>query len=429
MPRALPPTAVDHVASVEQIGPLLTDLVARAAASRDREETIAAPAGRDRRHPRAALQHRLPAVQDLHRAAPRRAPDGGGARRHPRGLRALPGEPSRRGGGAGQGPPHQGDRVLPRPRRLPVPAHVGPAGDRRRGRANEDRRLRVWSAGCATGEEAYSLAMIVADLVGPEIAGLGHPGLRHRPRRGGGGLRPTRRLPGSDAGQRPRRVPRPVLRAVDGASFRVSKSLRQMVIYGQQDLSRGVPFPRIDLVVCRNLLIYFQPELQEELLAPVRVLAARDGRDTCSWARRRRRVRRTRPSSSSTRSGRSTAASAARSPRPSAGPTPGRRTSARRTPAAEDGGRRPGAGRGRSPAAAALRRRASCARCRWARWSSTASTGRSPLNAAARRLLGIREHGPERDFLHSVRGIPYAEVRDRHRLRAARRQRRSRCGT
>src|SRR5262249_41512627 len=35
---------------------------------------------------------------------------------------------------------------------------------------------------------------------------------------------------------------------------------------GQQDLSRGLPFPRIDLVVCRNLLIYFKPDLQREVL-------------------------------------------------------------------------------------------------------------------------------------------------------------------
>src|SRR5437588_12776414 len=39
-----------------------------------------------------------------------------------------------------------------------------------------------------------------------------------------------------------------------------------MVIFGQQDLSRSAPFPRIDLVLCRNVLIYFTPELQEYVL-------------------------------------------------------------------------------------------------------------------------------------------------------------------
>ncbi len=46
----------------------------------------------------------------------------------------------------------------------------------------------------------------------------------------------------------------------------ISKTLRQTVIFGQQDISRGVPFPRIDLVTCRNLLIYLKPELQQMVL-------------------------------------------------------------------------------------------------------------------------------------------------------------------
>ena len=49
-------------------------------------------------------------------------------------------------------------------------------------------------------------------------------------------------------------------------SYRVSGNLRQVVIFGEQDISRGVPFPRIDLVTCRNLLIYLKPDLQESVL-------------------------------------------------------------------------------------------------------------------------------------------------------------------
>ena len=48
--------------------------------------------------------------------------------------------------------------------------------------------------------------------------------------------------------------------------YSVSKTLRQSVIFGQQDISRGVPFPRIDLVSCRNLLIYLKPDLQQVVL-------------------------------------------------------------------------------------------------------------------------------------------------------------------
>jgi PAS domain-containing protein len=48
--------------------------------------------------------------------------------------------------------------------------------------------------------------------------------------------------------------------------YRVSKTLRQVVIFGQQDISRGMPFPRLDLVTCRNLLIYLKPDLQQLVL-------------------------------------------------------------------------------------------------------------------------------------------------------------------
>lgn len=127
------------------------------------------------------------------------------------------------------------------------------------------RSLRIWSAGCATGEEAYSLAMLVAEMRGAEMSDW------------------TVKIFATDLDENAvafaRRgvYPENVLRDVPPAYLdryferseqgrRVSKSLRQLVMFGQQDLARGVPFPRIDLVVCRNLLIYFKPELQQSVL-------------------------------------------------------------------------------------------------------------------------------------------------------------------
>ena len=89
--------------------------------------------------------------------------------------------------------------------------------------------------------------------------------------------------------------------------FRITKALRQAVIFGQQDISRGVPFPRIDLVTCRNLLIYLKPEMQQAVLE-IFAYSLQQSRGFCFLARLKQRVRPKPFLSSLTRSGGSTAA-------------------------------------------------------------------------------------------------------------------------
>lgn len=133
-----------------------------------------------------------------------------------------------------------------------------------RGREN-GRILRLWSAGCATGEEAYSLALLLFDQLGPEYpewnikvfaTDLAGDAIAFARR----GLYPENVLNDLPDDYRARFFER-----VDHG-YRISKALRQAVIFGQQDISRGVPFPRIDLVSCRNLLIYLKPDLQQVVL-------------------------------------------------------------------------------------------------------------------------------------------------------------------
>src|SRR2546421_818972 len=128
-----------------------------------------------------------------------------------------------------------------------------------------DHTLRVWAAGCATGEEAYSLAMLITELLGPELSqwsikifatDVDEAAINFARR----GLYSENLLKDVPADYKDRFFER-----VDHG-YRVSKMLRQMIIFGQQDLSRSAPFPRIDLVLCRNVLIYFTPELQEYVL-------------------------------------------------------------------------------------------------------------------------------------------------------------------
>jgi len=127
------------------------------------------------------------------------------------------------------------------------------------------RQLRFWSAGCSTGEEAYSLVISLADLLGAELAqwsvrvfatDVDEEAVAYARR----GLYPENVLGAVSEAQRSQ-----FFEKADHG-YRINKTLRQMVIFGSQDIGHGIPFPRIDLVLCRNLLIYFKPEKQNEVL-------------------------------------------------------------------------------------------------------------------------------------------------------------------
>lgn len=144
-----------------------------------------------------------------------------------------------------------------------------------RGRAH-NHTLRLWDAGCATGEEPYSLAMLIADLLGAELSqgnvkifatDLDEAAINFARR----GLYSENLLKGIPDDYRKRFFDQGEL------GYSITKILRQMVIFGQQDLTRSAPFPRIDLILCRNVLIYFTPELQEYVLNQFAFSLAPDG--------------------------------------------------------------------------------------------------------------------------------------------------------
>ena len=128
-----------------------------------------------------------------------------------------------------------------------------------------DHVLRFWTAGCATGEEPYSLAMLLTDLLSVELpewsikifaTDLDEAAITFARR----GIYSENLLKGV-----PRDYQERFFERVDHG-YRISKTLRQMVIFGRQDLSHSAPFPHIDLVLCRNVLIYFTAELQDYVL-------------------------------------------------------------------------------------------------------------------------------------------------------------------
>ncbi len=118
--------------------------------------------------------------------------------------------------------------------------------------------LRVWSAGCATGEEAYTLAMVVASQLG---VGPGAQWKVYATDLDEAALKVARA--GWYNGHQVRGIPKATLIqhfVRDGTGWRVSKVLRSHVVFGRHDLLRDPPISGMDVLACRNVLIYFNPE-------------------------------------------------------------------------------------------------------------------------------------------------------------------------
>jgi two-component system CheB/CheR fusion protein len=128
-----------------------------------------------------------------------------------------------------------------------------------------DTALRVWVAGCATGEEAYSLAIVFKEVmeelrkkvqiqifasdIDADALDFARVGV----------------YPDSIAADvSAQRLSRFFLK--DETTYRIKKQIREMIVFAAQNLIKDPPFSRIDLVSCRNLLIYMEPVLQKKIL-------------------------------------------------------------------------------------------------------------------------------------------------------------------
>jgi two-component system CheB/CheR fusion protein len=125
--------------------------------------------------------------------------------------------------------------------------------------------LRVWVAGCATGEEVYSLAILLFEL-GQRLGERPVKIFATDMHRGSLELA-TRGLYDEQAvaGVSPERLERHFLRR--GQSFQVSPEIRQMVVFAAHNVIKDAPFTRVHLVSCRNMLIYLQPHAQQKVLS------------------------------------------------------------------------------------------------------------------------------------------------------------------
>ena len=125
--------------------------------------------------------------------------------------------------------------------------------------------IRIWVPGCATGEEVYTIAILLFELLGSsrhdyklqifatdiDMAAMGIARRGHYSEASLAGVDPA--LVG--------RYFKP-----HGDTYEISKELRETVVFARQNVVQDPPFLRLDLVSCRNLLIYFQNSLQERVL-------------------------------------------------------------------------------------------------------------------------------------------------------------------
>ncbi|WP_320784794.1 CheR family methyltransferase [Streptomyces sp. CRN 30] len=128
-----------------------------------------------------------------------------------------------------------------------------------------DQEIRVWSAGCSSGEEAYSLAIMFAETLGIEecvrrvkiyATDVDDEALREAR----SGLYTTRSLEPLPSEIRERYFEQ------NGTLFSFIPDLRRRVIFGRHDITRDAPISRLDLLICRNTLMYFNVEAQTNIV-------------------------------------------------------------------------------------------------------------------------------------------------------------------
>ena len=129
-----------------------------------------------------------------------------------------------------------------------------------------DHVIRVWSAGCASGQEPYSVAMALAEILGADVA-------RERMKIYATDLDDQALNEARMATYDERQVadvPPALLEKYfdrNGSKYTFNRDLRRSIIFGRHDLVQDAPISRIDLLLCRNTLMYFNADAQARILA------------------------------------------------------------------------------------------------------------------------------------------------------------------
>ncbi len=127
--------------------------------------------------------------------------------------------------------------------------------------------VRVWSTGCSTGEEAYSLAILLVErMEALKQSYTVQVFATDIDSRAVASARLGRFAASIAANISPERLARFFTLEPGGLAYRVHKGIRDLLVFSEQDLIRDPPFSKIDLISCRNLLIYLDANLQKKLI-------------------------------------------------------------------------------------------------------------------------------------------------------------------
>ena len=126
--------------------------------------------------------------------------------------------------------------------------------------------IRIWTPGCASGEETYSVAIALLEFLGDtasqfHIQFFGTDISETSIGKARGGSYPEN-IQSDVSAERLRRF----FSKVEGG-YRISKNIRDMCIFAQHNLINDAPFSQMDLICCRNLLIYLEPVLQNKVIS------------------------------------------------------------------------------------------------------------------------------------------------------------------
>jgi two-component system CheB/CheR fusion protein len=124
--------------------------------------------------------------------------------------------------------------------------------------------IRIWSVGCSSGEEPYSIAMTLLEVLGPaanknRIQIFATDISESAIAKARAGI-----FPDSISEKISKERLRRFFSKVDGG-YRIDKTIRDMCLFSRHDVTRDPPFARLDLICCRNVLIYFEPDLQKRV--------------------------------------------------------------------------------------------------------------------------------------------------------------------